>query len=177
MKKLLTGLVCGVTILTSSLVYADVLGGADDRYIGFQMTIPLDRNRKSLFSDKAEYSVMLIDQTDGIKKGIAITQDIYGNQTIGYVNPSYEFEIGQSKVSDYTLPIINLNEGSRFRISQAETTEENVVLKTAAGALAVVAALAVGALLIEEAAKIAVVAVAECVTGETCTPSCCVTTN
>ena len=177
MKKFLTGLVSGVMILTSSLVCADVLGGADDRYIGFQMTIPFEANSKSLFSDKAEYSVMLIDQTDGIKKGIAFTQDIYGNQTMGYVSPSYAFEIGQSRVSVYTLPIINLNEGSRFRISQAETTGEDAVAKTAAGALAVVAALAVGALLVEEAAKIAVVAVAECITGATCTPGCCMTTN
>jgi len=177
MKRFITGLVSGVMILTSSLICADVVGGADDRYIGFQMTIPLEANRVSIFSGKAEYSVMFIDQTDGIKKGVAFTQDIYGNQTMGYVSPSYAFEIGQSRVSDYTLPIINLNEGGGTRISQAETTGGEVIVGTAAGVLVIAAGLAVGALLIEEMAKVAVVAVAECITGESCSSTCCVTAN
>jgi len=177
MKNILIGLVSCVTILTSSLVYADALDGVDDRYIGFQMTIPLETNHGSFFAGKAEYSVMMIEQTDGIKKGIAFTQHINGNQTMDYILPSQTFRIGQSRVSNFTIPILNLNEDGRVRINQTESTGGEAVAKTAAGALVVVVGLAAGALIIEELAKVAVVAVAECITGATCTPGCCLTIN
>jgi hypothetical protein len=110
MKKFLLGLISSVTILTSSFVCADVLGGGDDRYIGFQISIPLESNSGGLFSGKAEYSALLIVQNDGFKEGIAFTQDRYGNQTIGYLRPSHNFYINRSKISDYTIPIVTSNE-------------------------------------------------------------------
>lgn len=169
MKTFLIGLISGISLLMGSTATAEVLGEAVDSYIGFQMTIPLGEKRESLFSGKAEYSALIIDQTDGIKTGITFTQDIYGNQIMGYVSPSHTFEVGQSRVSDYTFPIINLSEGSIVGTNQAEITGEDV----AVGALVVVGALAVGALI---AVKVAAEA-AECITGAACTPSCCISTD
>jgi len=71
---------------------------------------------------------MLINQTDGIKKGIAFTQDIKGKQTMGYVLPSQTFKIGQSRVSDYTVPIISLNEGGEPKISNMAGGEGVIVV-------------------------------------------------
>jgi hypothetical protein len=110
MKKFLIGLVGSVSILMSSLLYADVLGGGDDRYIGLQMRIPFVANGSSLFSARVEYSALLITQNNGYKEGITFTQDIYGNQTMGYLRPSNTFHIGRSNISDYTMPIMTSNE-------------------------------------------------------------------
>ena len=101
LKQTLMGLVGSVTLMMNSLVYADALGETDDSYIGFQITIPFDSGRKELFSKKNEYSLMLINQIDGIKKGIAFTQDIKGNRAMGYVLPSQTFKIGQSRFCPY----------------------------------------------------------------------------
>ena len=106
MKRFLIGLIGSVMILGTSLVYADVLGGGDDRYIGFQVTIPFKTNGAGLFSGKAEYSALLIDQRNGYKQGIPFTQDIYRNQTMGYLRPSRTFEIGHSRISDHTIPLL-----------------------------------------------------------------------
>ena len=110
MKKILIGLISSVSILMSSLVCADVLGAGNDRYIGFQMRIPLVANSRSPASARLEYSVLLIEQSDGYKEGIALTQDIYGNQTMGYLRPSNAFYIGRSNISDYSIPLVIRNE-------------------------------------------------------------------
>ncbi len=115
MKKILIGLVGSVSILMSSLLYADVLGGGDDKYIGLQMRIPFEANGKNLFSARVEYSALLITQQDGYKEGITFTQDIYGNQSMGYLRPSNTFEIGKSKISDYALPIMSKVEDGEIR--------------------------------------------------------------
>ena len=106
MKKFFIGLISCVIILSSSLVYADILGGGDDRYIGFQVAIPFKANGAGLFSGKAEYSALLIDQRNGYKEGISFTQDIYRNQTMGYLRPSRTFEIGHSRISDHSIPLL-----------------------------------------------------------------------
>ena len=58
---------------------------------------------------------MVIGQNDGIREGIAFTRDINGIKTIGYLGPTQTFEIGQSRISNYTIPVINLNEGTVIR--------------------------------------------------------------
>jgi hypothetical protein len=110
MKKILLMLLSGLIFLTTFTASADVFGESDDRYFGFQMTIPLDTGRSSLFAGKAEYSAMIIDQRDGIKDGVAFTLHANGAQTLGYLSPSTSFEIGQSKVSDNTIPVVSLTE-------------------------------------------------------------------
>jgi len=112
MKKILIGLVGSVSILMSSLLYADVLGGGDDKYIGLQMRIPFEANGKNLFSARVEYSALLITQQDGYKEGITFTQDIYGNQSMGYLRPSNTFHIGRSNISDYSMPLLIRNQDS-----------------------------------------------------------------
>lgn len=112
MKKILSVFLSGLIILTNFPASADVFGETDDRYFGFQMTIPLDTGRSSLFAGKAEYSAMIIDQRDGIKDGVAFTLHANGAQTLGYLSPSTSFEIGQSKVSDNTIPVVSLTEDS-----------------------------------------------------------------
>ena len=112
MKKILSVILSGLIILANSPVSADVFGETDDRYFGFQMTIPLDTGRSGLFADKAEFSAMIVDQHDGIKDGVTFTWHANGAQTIGYLSPSTSFEIGQSKVSDYSIPVVNLTEGA-----------------------------------------------------------------
>jgi hypothetical protein len=144
LKQILIGLVGGVTLMMSSLLNADVLGETDDSYIGFQITIPFDTGSKELFSRKNEYSLMLINQTDGIKKGIAFTQDIKGKRTMGYILPSQTFKIGQSRVSDYTMPIISLNEGGEPNISHVSGGE---------GVIVVVGVIAAGIWFVNELAK------------------------
>ena len=112
MKKILSVFLSGLIILANSPVSADVFGETDDRYFGFQMTIPVDTGRSSHFAGKAEYSAMIIDQRDGIKEGVAFTLHANGDQVIGYLTPSTSFKIGQSKVSDYTIPVVSLTEGA-----------------------------------------------------------------
>ena len=112
MKKILSVFLSGFIILATFPVSADVFGATDDRYFGFQMTIPLDTGRSGLFADKAEYSAMIVDQRDGIKDGVTFTWHANGAQTIGLLSPSTSFEIGQSKVSDYTIPVVSLTEGT-----------------------------------------------------------------
>jgi hypothetical protein len=114
MKKILSVFLSGLIILANSPVSADVFGETDDRYFGFQITIPVDTARSSHFG-KAEYSAMIIDQRDGVKDGVTFTLQANGAQTLGYLSPSTSFEIGQSKVSDYTIPVISLTDDAWIR--------------------------------------------------------------
>jgi hypothetical protein len=113
-KKILSVFLSGLIILANSPVSADVFGETDDRYFGFQMTIALDTGRSSLFADNAEYSAMIIDQRDGIKEGVTFIQHVNGSRTISYLTPSTNFKIGQSKVSDYTIPVVSLTDDARI---------------------------------------------------------------
>ena len=115
MKTTLIGLIGVVTFLIGSSAIADVLGQEDDTYIGFQVTIPLDANRNNFISGRNEYSAVLINQKDGIRDGIVFTRDINGIQTLGYLRPSLTYRIGQSRISDYTIPVTRLNEGNEIR--------------------------------------------------------------
>lgn len=115
MKTFLIGLVSAMTYLMGSIATADVFGEDDDTYVGFQVTIPIDANHADFLPAKNAYSFMVTGQNDGIREGIAFTRDINGIKTIGYLRPSQTFEIGQSRISDYTIPVMNLNEGNEIR--------------------------------------------------------------
>lgn len=123
MKVLLLGLISSFSLLTGSTASADILGEENDTYIGFQVTIPLDTKHAGLMSGRNEYSAFLVNQTDGIRDGIAFTQDFNGLQTIGYMRPSPTYEIGRSRIADYTIPIINLNEDVGIRSNFSGASE------------------------------------------------------
>jgi len=103
MKILITGFIGGVALLMGSLVNAGGPGDLDDNYISFQVRIPLDTNRQSLFSGRNEYSIALINQTDGIKSGLLFKQDLSGNQGMDYV------------ASDFALPLVVRNRNGVYR--------------------------------------------------------------
>lgn len=111
MKAILIGLISLLSFSTGSTAMADALGGENDTYIGFQMIIPLDASRASLMSGRIDYSAVLINQENGIRDGLVFAQDRNGTRTLGYLRPSQVYRIGQSRVSDYTIPIVSLNKG------------------------------------------------------------------
>ena len=94
MKKMLTGFLGGIVLLTSTIINADEFGTADDTYVRFQVKIPFAAKRLSLFSNHNEYSAILINQVDGFKNGLVFTRYTNGNQAVGYV------------LSDITLPLV-----------------------------------------------------------------------
>ena len=109
MRKILSILLMGMTLTAGLPANADVLGAADDRYFGFQVTIPLEAKRDSSSTHKLEYGAMIVDQRDGLKEGIVFTRDIDGNNIFGYLRPSTDFKVGRSRISDYTLPLMDLS--------------------------------------------------------------------
>lgn len=129
LKQNLIGLVSGVMLLVVSHVNAGVLGDSDDSYFGFQITIPLDSGRKKIFSKNNEYSLMLINQTDGIKDGLVFTRKGDENQILGYIRPSNTFEIGRSKVSDFAMPILILDkEGDPYLSQMGEAPTAGMII-------------------------------------------------
>ena len=110
MRRILSILLIGMTLTAGLPASADVLGDADDRYFGFQVTIPLEVKRDSLSTRIMEYGAMIVDQRDGLKEGIVFTRDIDGNNIFAYLRPSPDFQVGRSRISDYTLPLMDLSE-------------------------------------------------------------------
>lgn len=108
MKTVLRGLLV-VFGLSISMVSADFLGEADDAYIGFQMITPLDLRSGNLFSGHNQYRYLLIRQNDGIKDGIAFTEDSNGHQVLNYLRPSKTLDISDDKISEYVVPIMRLD--------------------------------------------------------------------
>ena len=108
MKTILKGLlvVFGFSI---SMASADFLGEADDAYVGFQMTTPLDFKSGNLFSGRSHYRYVLIRQEDGIKDGIAFMQDSKGGQVLSYLRPSTTLDISDSKITEYAVPVMRLD--------------------------------------------------------------------
>jgi len=94
MKRMLIGFIGSGMLLTSVFVNAGGFGDEDGTYMKFQVKIPLGAKRLSLFSNRNEYSAILIRRVDGVDNGLAFTQDTRGNQTMAYV------------LSDYTLPLV-----------------------------------------------------------------------
>ncbi|MHC4857478.1 MAG: hypothetical protein ACYTBY_06720 [Planctomycetota bacterium] len=95
--------------LTTSIASADFLGEADDNYLGVQMTIPLDSKSMRIFSGHNQYNYLLIEQKNGIKEGIVLTQDSNGNKILNYLRPSATFDIIDSRFPEYAVPILRLD--------------------------------------------------------------------
>jgi hypothetical protein len=95
--------------LTSSIASADFLGEADDNYLGVQMTMPLASNSMGLFSGHNQFNYLLIEQRDGIKQGMSLTQDSSGSKTLNYLRPSATFDITDSRFPEHAVPILRLD--------------------------------------------------------------------
>ena len=119
MKSIFIGLVSAVSLLAASTANADLLGEQDDNYLGFQVTIPVALSRSKMISGRNEYSALFISQQDGMRDGIVVTRDTDGNRTLGYLPPSSTYDITQSQVSDYAIPVVSLSDGSEVRNSFA----------------------------------------------------------
>lgn len=107
MKTIIKGLLV-LFGLTNSMVSADALREVDDTYVGFQMTIPINSISRGLFSGQPQYSYLLVRQKNGIKDGVALTQDNYGNRILNYLRPTNSFDISQSRIVEYAVPIMRL---------------------------------------------------------------------
>jgi len=95
--------------LTSSIAGADIFGEADDTYLGVQMTMSLDSKYRGIFSGRNRFDYLLIEQNDGIKDGIALTQDGNGNQILNYLTPSDTFDIINNSFAEYAVPVLRLD--------------------------------------------------------------------
>jgi len=141
MKTIIKGLLV-LLGLTNSMVSADALREADDIYIGFQMTTSLDSISRGLFSDHHQYNYLFVQQRNGIKDGIVLTQDNYGNRTLNYLRPSDNFDIGRSRVVEYAVPIMQLEAQDSPNTEPSTTGRSSTSVSTAiavAGLVALVA--------------------------------------
>ena len=105
--------------LTNSIASADFLGEADDAYLGVQITMPLDSKSMGLFSGHNQYNYLLIEQKDGIIDGITLNQDNNGNQILNYLTPSANFDINNSRLSEYAVPIVRLDEQASTKVTSS----------------------------------------------------------
>ena len=112
MKKILAMLATGILLLTGLPAHADLFGDADDHYAGVQISIPLEVSQGRHSLQKIEFSALLINQRDGFREGLAFIQRADGLQSLEYLQPSRRFKPGISRVSDYTLPLIQLDNDS-----------------------------------------------------------------
>ena len=115
MKTILIGLLSAASLLLVTVASADVLGDADDKYLGLQAKIPIGAKRHSLIGGNSELNFMLVEQTNGSKEGIVFTLDADGNRTINYLSPSQNYKIGQGDISNFTTPIVNLTEDVEYK--------------------------------------------------------------
>ncbi len=131
MKRMLTGFLGGVVLLTSTIINADefgaAFGGADDTYVRFQVKIPFAAKRFSLFSSHNEYSAILINQVDGFKNGLVFTRYTNGSQTMGYV------------LSDITLPLVIRDSKGVDQLNMNGGTSGASVLGAVVGVVAIIA--------------------------------------
>ena len=65
------------------------------------MTTPLNLRSGNLFAGRNQYRYLLIRQKEGIKDGLAFTDDSNGGQVLNYLKPSATFDIGESEISEY----------------------------------------------------------------------------
>jgi len=108
MKTMIGGLLVALG-LTTSIAGADFLNEEDDTYIGFQLTTRLDSASRRFPLHRSEYSYLLIGQKNGIKSGVTFTRNGDGHRVINYVAASPAFGIGESSISEYAIPVINLD--------------------------------------------------------------------
>jgi hypothetical protein len=73
------------------------------------MTMSLDSKYRGIFSGRNRFDYLLIEQNDGIKDGIALTQDGNGNQILNYLTPSDTFDIINNSFAEYAVPVLRLD--------------------------------------------------------------------
>lgn len=130
MKTIIKGLLVFIG-LTISIASADILGEADDTYIGFQMTTPIDSIPRGLFSGQHQYSYLLIQQREGIKDGFVLIEDNYGNRTLNYLRPSNSFDISRSRIAEYAVPIMRLEAQDNPNTEGSSSKKSNTDISTA----------------------------------------------
>ena len=105
MKNLVLGLIT-FSFAASSGAKADLLGTQDDLYLGLQIIIPLDFESSAIRSKSNRLSLLLLQQTEGIRDGFAFTLHGNGVRELIYIRPSSEFEIGGSRLAGYAVPLV-----------------------------------------------------------------------
>lgn len=60
-----------------------------------------------------QYRYLLIRQKDGIKNGIALTEDNDGSPVLNYIRPSNTHDISEKRISEYAIPIMRLDAEAR----------------------------------------------------------------
>jgi hypothetical protein len=125
-----------IIALTSSIARADFLGEADDSYLGVQMTMPLDSKSMGIFSGRNQYNYLLVEQKDGIKEGIALTQDSSGNRTLNYLRPSATFDIIDNSFPEYAVPILRLDSEASTNTSSVNYAVAGLVALAVVGIIA-----------------------------------------
>ena len=121
----------GVLVLSglfSTMVNADLLGDADDTYIGFQMTTSIDTKFEDLIPRRNQYNLLLIEQINGIKHGVALTQDSDGKQILNYMAPSAGLDIGKSSIPEYAVPIVHLDAEAGIESNSSRAHDVNVIV-------------------------------------------------
>ena len=154
MNRILYALFPAIAVLTSYPASADVLGDEDDQYIGLQLTMSLDRHQNRLSTNRLEYSTLIVNQQDGLREGIAFTRNFDGTSTLGYLTPSYEFEIGHGSISNHIVPL--------------QQYDENGVPYNNLTGVAVVVPILVGAAVLFKLVDDASDEIVDCLTGEDC---------
>lgn len=59
-----------------------------------------------------------------------LTQDNYGNRTLNYLRPSHNFDIGQSRVVEYAVPIMQLEAQDSPSTEGSSTGTSNTKVST-----------------------------------------------
>ena len=111
MKRIMILLLHSLVILPCLQVEADVLTSEDDTYVGLQVSIPLGQGRKYHASTATEYSFLIVNRSNGISDGVVWRHYDSGKQTLGLLRPSSTFLLGESRISDYTLPFLSSDAG------------------------------------------------------------------
>jgi hypothetical protein len=112
MKMFLSILLIGAIQLAGAPARADVLGDADDRYVGLQISIPVEAKLARLWMHRAEYSAMMVEQQEGLMQGLVYHRDRDGYQTLGYLRPTRYLDIGKDRITDYAMPVVNLTDNT-----------------------------------------------------------------
>jgi hypothetical protein len=124
-RTLIPGLI-GLSTILAGEPKADMLGDENDVYFGLQVTIPLETNSTGVFSRQNRYSLLLVEQADGIRKGLAYTRQGNGARELSYLKPTQEFKIGYSRISEHSLPLMrvdadgNVDTGNRANMGLLE---------------------------------------------------------
>ena len=101
----------------------DILGNEDDSYFGMQISIPLERPSNELFSKQTRYSLLLLNQQDGMREGVTYTYFSKGGHSFNYLQPTREFELGVSRIEHYGMPLVQFDSDGNYRSNADPVTD------------------------------------------------------